>query len=112
MVAFKYKNGTTWTDLVLPVANGGSGLTSAPSILTNLESATAVNVFQANPRPGVIGTLPIAKGGTGANDVAGVRDKLQLNPYVLWSNSAGTKLNDQTVTLTDNPENYNFRIVS
>ena len=57
----------------LPISNGGTGLTSSPSMLTNLGSTTAANVLTASPRPGVTGTLPIANGGTGkttANDAA------------------------------------------
>ena len=50
---------------VLPVANGGSGLSSSPSMLINLGSTTAANVMQASPRPGVTGTLPVGHGGTG-----------------------------------------------
>jgi len=49
----------------LQVANGGTGLTASPSMLTNLGSTSAANVFAASPRPGVTGTLPIANGGTG-----------------------------------------------
>lgn len=49
----------------VPVANGGTGLTSSPSMLTNLGSTSAANVLQASPRPGVTGTLKIANGGTG-----------------------------------------------
>ena len=62
----------------LPIANGGTGLTSAPSMLVNLASTTATSPLQASPRPGVIGTLPIANGGTGATTAAGVRNALGL----------------------------------
>lgn len=55
---------------VLPITGGGTGLTSSPSMLTNLGSTSAANVLQASPRPGVTGTLPIDNGGTGANTVA------------------------------------------
>lgn len=78
MVAFKYKNGSTWTNLVLPVANGGTGLTSAPSMLTNLESATAVNIFQSAPRPGVVGKLGASNGGTGASSIDEARKNLKV----------------------------------
>lgn len=47
------------------VSHGGTGLTTSPSMLTNLGSTTAANVLQASPRPGITGTLPIAHGGTG-----------------------------------------------
>jgi len=44
----------------LPVGNGGTGLTSAPSMLTNLATATAASPFASAPRPGVTGLLPDA----------------------------------------------------
>lgn len=49
----------------LPVGQGGTGLTSSPSMLTNLASTTAANVLVASPRPGVTGTLGVGNGGTG-----------------------------------------------
>jgi hypothetical protein len=49
----------------LPIGNGGTGLTSNPSMLINLGSGSAANVFETSPRPGVTGTLPIKNGGTG-----------------------------------------------
>ena len=54
-----------YSTLVLPVAKGGTGLSSAPSMLTDLASTTADSPLQASPRPGVTGTLPVANGGTG-----------------------------------------------
>ena len=51
---------------VLPVANGGTGLTENPSVLVNLGSDNASNVLSSSPRPGVTGTLPVSHGGTGA----------------------------------------------
>lgn len=55
----------TWHGSTIGAGYGGTGLTSSPSMLTNLGSTTAANVFQATPRPGVTGTLGIANGGTG-----------------------------------------------
>lgn len=49
----------------LPVAKGGTGITSNPSLLVNLASTTAASVFATSPRPGVTGTLAISHGGTG-----------------------------------------------
>ena len=49
----------------LGTGRGGTGMTSNPSMLTNLGSTTAANVFQSSPRPGVTGTLPLGNGGTG-----------------------------------------------
>lgn len=54
------------TSGTLAVGRGGTGVTSNPSMLTNLGSTTAASVFAASPRPGVTGTLPVANGGTGA----------------------------------------------
>lgn len=54
----------TWTQ-ILPIANGGTGLSSSPSMLVNLASTTADTVLKASPRPGVTGTLAIGNGGTG-----------------------------------------------
>ena len=49
----------------LPLGHGGTGLTSSPSMLTNLASTSADNVLKAGPRPGVTGILGTANGGTG-----------------------------------------------
>lgn len=64
------------TSGTLAVARGGTGLTSSPSMLTNLASTSAANVMAASPRPGVTGTLPIANGGTGATTAANALTKL------------------------------------
>ena len=60
----------------LPIANGGTGLTAAPSLLTNLGTTAAANVLQASPRPGITGTLGLANGGTGATSAAAARTSL------------------------------------
>lgn len=62
------KGDGTWD--IVSTAGGGTGLTSSPSMLINLDSTSAANVFQASPRPGVTGALPVANGGTGATSVA------------------------------------------
>ena len=62
------KGNGTWD--IVSVAGGGTGLTSSPSMLTNLGSTSAANVLQAFPCPGVTGVLSVANGGTGANTVA------------------------------------------
>lgn len=49
----------------LPVAYGGTGITSNPSMRINLSSTSAANVFQSSPKPGVEGILSVANGGTG-----------------------------------------------
>ena len=69
-----------WSDiygsLVLPVSKGGTGLTSAPSLLVNLASTTAASPITASPRPGVTGTLPVARGGTGQTSLADFMNSL------------------------------------
>lgn len=60
-----YHAATDITSGTLPITRGGTGLTAAPSLLTNLATTTAASVFAASPRPGVTGTLPVANGGTG-----------------------------------------------
>jgi len=68
----------------IPVNKGGSGLTSNPSMLTNLASTAAAGIFQASPRPGVTGTLPIGNGGTGASTQAGAQSNLGILPHVYY----------------------------
>lgn len=58
--------------LPITIAQGGTGLTASPSMLTNLESTSAANVLQASPRPGITGTLAIGHGGTGQNGLVGL----------------------------------------
>ena len=55
---------------VVAVANGGTGLTSSPSMLVDLESTTEDDVLKASPRPGITGILPVENGGTGEDDLA------------------------------------------
>lgn len=57
----------------LAIARGGTGMTANPSMLTNVGSTTAANVFQASPRPGVTGTLAVANGGTGVTTIANIK---------------------------------------
>ena len=61
---------------VLPVSNGGTGLTKAPSMLVNLESASADNPLASDSRPGVSGELPLTRGGTGGTSAAAARTNL------------------------------------
>jgi len=75
----------------IPVNKGGSGLTSSPSMLTNLASNAAAGIFQASPRPGVTGTLPIGNGGTGASTAANAITN--LGAVGQYFNSSATDLN-------------------
>lgn len=54
----------------LPVGQGGTGITSNPSVLTDLGTTNAASIFAATPRPGITGTLAIAHGGTGKTTAA------------------------------------------
>lgn len=62
----------------LQIANGGSGITVQPSLITNLSSSVSAGAFQANPKPGVTGILPILNGGTGQTTAAGIRNAIGL----------------------------------
>ena len=70
---------------------GGTGVSLAlpPSLLVNLDSNSAANVFQLSPRPGVTGTLGIANGGTDASSAAGARTNLDV-PSRSGSGASGT----------------------
>lgn len=76
-----YDIGVTVTNIegTLPVSKGGTGVTSTPSLLTNLESTSASNPFASAPRPGVTGTLPISRGGTGATTAAAAKTALGIS---------------------------------
>ena len=64
------------TSGTLAVARGGTGVTSNPSMLTNLGSTSAARVFATSPRPGITGTLAVAHGGTGATSAASARSNI------------------------------------
>lgn len=66
-----YGNGSVKMNVIpklLDVANGGTGITVTPSLLINLESDDTAKVYADAPRPGVVGTLPVKHGGTGATN--------------------------------------------
>lgn len=52
-------------------------------MLTNLASTSAASVFAASPRPGVTGTLPVARGGTGVTTLAALKTALGISSSVL-----------------------------
>ena len=74
----------------LGVADGGTGITANPSMLVNLESTSADDVFKASPRPGVTGVLPVTSGGTGLTAVP--------ESHALVGGSTGTPLTTVQVT--------------
>lgn len=80
------------TSGTLAVARGGTGITSNPSMLTNLGSGSAASVFASSPRPGVTGTLPVANGGTGVTSIDALKSALGLG--------GGTQYSGMTYNLT------------
>lgn len=72
---------TSKTSGTLPITRGGTGRTSAPSLLVNLASTTATSPLAASPRPGVTGTLPITRGGTGATTTSAAKANLGIGDY-------------------------------
>lgn len=57
------------TSGTLPIERGGTGRTTAPSMLVNLASTNAASPLAATPRPGVTGILSEAHGGTGVSSL-------------------------------------------
>lgn len=78
------------TKSAVTVAQGGTGLTSSPSMLVNLSRTTADTIMKASPRPGVTGVLPRANGGTGLTDMG--------NITTLNTSSNGVSVPSGTVT--------------
>ena len=76
--------------LPLSVANGGSGLSASPSLLVDLASGSAANVMAASPRPGIIGTLPIANGGTNSTTASGALSNLGGAPKCVLQTAVHT----------------------
>ena len=86
-------NASNITAGTLPVARGGTGIGSNPSVLTNLGSTTAASVFQSAPRPGITGTLAISHGGTGATTAEQAKKNLGLESFsysIITSRVTGT----------------------
>lgn len=85
-------------------ARGGTGITTNPSLLVNLASTAAASVFAASPRPGVTGTLPVARGGTGVTSLDGLKTALGISPdqitYFSKTVTATTKNRTVTETIT------------
>ena len=71
----------------VPVSAGGTGINVNPNIHVNLGAENTSNVFEAYPRPGVYGTLPVSHGGTGQTSLAALASamgaaKIQTGSYV------------------------------
>ena len=60
----------------IPIANGGTGATTAADALSNLGVTTALNNKADKDLSNVTGTLPIANGGTSATTAAGALSNL------------------------------------
>lgn len=58
-----------WHGSTIDISYGGTGMTSNPSMLINLESPDADTVFKVTPRPGVTGVLGVGNGGTGRGSI-------------------------------------------
>lgn len=65
-------------DYVNPSDIAGGGKQVNPSVLVNLGSSGADTIFKAEPRPGVYGTLPASKGGTGQTSLRAARNAMGL----------------------------------
>ena len=102
---------------VLDVEHGGTGFNDFPAMLVDLESTSTASPYQSAPKPGVTGTLPVSRGGTGATDVEGAIEALGLTslkgngPYVrsrsgsslkVWVLSKVVNAGDGTVVVFDN----------
>lgn len=86
------------TSGTLAVARGGTGVTSNPSMLTNLGSTSAASVFAASPRPGVTGVLPVANGGTGVSSTIDVLSTLGLNAVTVTGSASTLAMTANTMT--------------
>ena len=63
---------------VNPADISGDGDQVDPSVLVNLGSTSADTIFKAEPRPGVYGTLPASRGGTGQTSLQAARNAMGL----------------------------------
>lgn len=104
---------------ILPVARGGTGVTSNPSMLVNLGSASAASVFATSPRPGITGTLSIEHGGTGRTTRAAASRSIFTENAPITSTSSDTTADwgaqgpgiffySTSGQLTDQPSKYGF----
>ena len=96
---------------VLDIEHGGTGFNDFPAMLVNLGSTSSASPYQAAPRPGVTGTLPVARGGTNATSAADARTNLAAAYGI--SSVQGT-LSDSTKVTSDltSSTNKNFTLSS
>ena len=96
---------------VLDVEHGGTGFNDFPAILVNLGSTSTASPYQAAPRPGVTGTLPVARGGTNATSAADARTNIAAAYGI---SSVQGSLSDSTKVTSDlsSSTNKNFTLSS
>jgi hypothetical protein len=80
----------------VPVNSGGTGMSVAPNMLTNLGSTSGQSPFQLEPRPGVTGTLGVGNGGTGVTSLGAL--VTALNPNLSTAIPASSDLNSYQTT--------------
>ena len=89
----------------VPVSAGGTGINVNPNIHVNLGAENTSNVFEAYPRPGVYGTLPVSHGGTGQTSLAALATamgaaKIQTGSYVGTGTYGASNPNSLTFPFT------------
>lgn len=88
----------------VPIANGGTGATTAADALSNLGVTAALNNKADKDLSNVTGTLPISRGGTGATTAAQALINLGVeNNYGLLGNN-GWVTNQNILTFIDSIE--------
>lgn len=85
-------NATTLDDCNSYVRSALTSLTDEPSMLVNLSSTTSADVFEESPRPGVTGTLSVARGGTGVTSLSSLANKLKSYLGSAYDMYTGTKV--------------------
>lgn len=81
------------------------GMSTAPSILTNLGSNSEDNILKVAPRPGVYGTLGITNGGTNASSASAARTNLDVYSKA-ETDAAITQSTAKTSFSFDLPDGY------
>ena len=96
---------------VLDIEHGGTGFNDFPAMLVNLGSTSTASPYQAAPRPGVTGTLPVTRGGTGATSAADARTNIAAAYGI---SSVQGSLSDSTKVTSDlsSSTNKNFTLSS
>lgn len=85
-------NATTLDDCNSYVRSALTNLTDEPSMLVNLSSTASADVFEESPRPGVTGTLSVARGGTGVTSLSSLANNLKSYLGNAFDMYIGTKV--------------------